>query len=119
MRETSRCTLRVRVIRETDRPPTLQTVNPLQIVEREMNLKTGREIAAIGIRLADDAYMAWLGAEFDAEQALRVWREGRGRPEGAYHAYRAAADREEAAARDLERLLDLTCVCEEALVVAE
>jgi hypothetical protein len=85
-----------------------------------MDFNTGREIALIGIRLLDDAYMAWVAAEFDSEQALRAWFEGvAGQRGAAYQAYRAAIDREEAAARDLRRLHDLTAVCIEALVVAE
>jgi hypothetical protein len=83
-----------------------------------MDFKTGRDIAIIGIRLLDDAYLAWVAAESDAELALRNWCEGAD-GQRAYQAYRAAADREEAAARDLERLHQLSAVCLEALVVAE
>jgi hypothetical protein len=84
-----------------------------------MDFKTGREIALIGIRLLDDAYMAWAAAESDAEAALDAWSEGvLGPRQAAYHAYRAAVDREEAAARDLQRLNELTEVCLDALVEA-
>jgi hypothetical protein len=79
-----------------------------------MNIETGREIALIGIRLLDDAHMAWEAAEAEAEDALCAWTEG-GRHEAAYEAYRAAVDREEAAARDLERLHELIEICAEAL----
>jgi hypothetical protein len=85
-----------------------------------MDFDTGREIALIGIRLLDDAYIAWIAAESEAEQALRAWFEGvAGQRGAAYHAYRAAVDREEAAACDLQRLHELTAVCVGALVVAE
>ena len=85
-----------------------------------MNFNPGREIAVIGIRLLDDAHMAWFAAEVEAERALRAWWEGLGGQHGAaYHAYRAAVDREEAAARDLERLHELTADCLEVLVAAE
>jgi hypothetical protein len=87
-------------------------------MSENMDFKTGREIALIGIRLLDDAYMSWVAAESEAEEALRVWFEGNDGPQ-AHHAYRAAVDREEAAARDLQRLHELTTVCLEALVVAE
>jgi hypothetical protein len=80
-----------------------------------MNVDTAQEIGMIGILLLDDAYMAWVAAEADAEQALRAWSEGgAGEPQAAYHAYRAAVDREEAAARDLQRLHELTAICVEA-----
>jgi hypothetical protein len=85
-----------------------------------MDFKTGREIALIGIRLLDDAYMAWVVAESEAGKALRAWREGvTGCHMASYQAYRAAVDREEAAAHDLQRLHELMAVCLEALVVAE
>ena len=38
-----------------------------------MTEKLGREVAEIGVRLLDDAYMAWLAAESECEQALRGW----------------------------------------------
>ena len=81
------------------------------------DLNSGREIALIGIRLLDDAYMAWQAAELDAEQSLRAWCDGG--HEAAYQAYRAAVDREEAAARDLERLHELTGVCMDAILPDE
>jgi hypothetical protein len=79
-----------------------------------MIFETSREMAMIGIRLFDDAHMAWEAAEVEAEQALRAWCDD-GRP-AAYQAYRAALDREEAAARDLERLHELLQVCAQAIV---
>ena len=74
-----------------------------------MNAPTGtdvrRAVMDIGIRLADDAYMAWSMAEEHCAAALRAWSAaGTGRRAAARAAYRAALDREEAAARDLERL---------------
>jgi hypothetical protein len=70
------------------------------------------ELAEIGVRLVDGAYMAWLVAERECEQAIRAWQEER---PGAYWSYRAALDREEAAARDLQRLSELASPCRDAL----
>lgn len=71
------------------------------------------ELAEIGIRLVEDAFMAWYCAENEADRALRAWLDG---PDGdVYFAYRAALDREEAAARDLQRLTTLTRPAEELL----
>ncbi|MBV9714341.1 MAG: hypothetical protein JOZ64_03095 [Solirubrobacterales bacterium] len=70
------------------------------------------ELAAIGVRLFDDAYLAWFSAESESENALRAWWESTGsRRSTAYAAYRAALDREEAAARDLERLWSVSEPC--------
>jgi hypothetical protein len=67
------------------------------------------EAAEIGIRLLDDAYLAWISAESDCEGALQVWfGAGGARRAAAYLTYRAALDREEAAARDLQRLWQLS-----------
>jgi len=75
------------------------------------------ECAAIGVRLLDDAYLAWFSAESECEQALRAWFAARGGERtGVYLAYRAALDREEAAARDLERLWRLAEPLRETLV---
>jgi hypothetical protein len=70
------------------------------------------DLAEIGVRLIDDAYLAWLTAARDSECAMAAWSEGR----DSYWAYRAALDREEAAARDFERLSDLARPCRDALV---
>jgi hypothetical protein len=112
------------LIRALERSPTVRTVNQpdeaLGDIADNMDFKTGREIALIGIRLLDDAYMAWVAAESEAGEALRAWSEGAsGRRRAGEHAYRAAVDREEAAARDLQRLHELTAVCLEALVEAD
>jgi hypothetical protein len=73
------------------------------------NPNTSRALAAIAVRALDDAQMTWVAAEVDSERALHAWF-GAGAPQraGAYLAYRAAVDREEAAARDLQRLYELT-----------
>jgi len=65
-----------------------------------------RELAVIGLRLLDDAHAAWAAAESECEAALRDWLDSH-RQAAAYPAYRAALDREEAAARDLERLTEI------------
>jgi hypothetical protein len=65
-------------------------------------------VAAIGIRLVEDAYLAWTAAASESGQALRAWLDAGGaRREEAYPVYRAALDREEAAARDLQRLSEI------------
>jgi hypothetical protein len=77
-----------------------------------MTQETASEVAEIGVRLLDEAYMTWCAAESECEQALHAWFTGasRNRTE-AYCAYRAALDREEAAARDLEKLQQLAQSC--------
>ena len=58
------------------------------------------ELAAIGLRLLDDAYLAWFSAESESEGALRTWWQSTGSSRSvAYAAYRASLEREEAAAR--------------------
>lgn len=77
------------------------------------------QLAAIGVRLLDDAYLAWFSAESECEHALRGWFRGTGAQRAtAYFAYRAALDREEAAARDLERLWQLAEPCRHPLLRA-
>ena len=49
--------------------------------------------------LRDELYAVWDGARRDANAAYDSWRDARGRE--AYAAYRAAADREDAAAAAL------------------
>lgn len=81
-----------------------------------MTGQSGREVAEIGVRLLDDAYMAWFAAESECAQTLRAWFDGTsGKRVEAYFAYRAALDREEAAARDLQRLGELAKPCRESL----
>lgn len=74
------------------------------------------EVAQIGVRLLDDAYLAWFSAETDCEIALRAWFDAAGDRHTAYFAYRAALDREAAAASDLQRLWRLAEPCRETLV---
>jgi len=57
------------------------------------------EVAEIGVRFLDDAYLAWFAAEGECEGALHAWfRSAGAQRTSAYVAYRAALDREEAAA---------------------
>jgi hypothetical protein len=61
--------------------------------------------ATVSARLADGAYMAWRSAEIECDLALGGWHAaGPGLGATAHVAYRAALDREEAAARDFEEL---------------
>ena len=76
------------------------------------------QLAAIGVRLLDDAYLAWFSAETESESALRAWWQSTGSSRAScYAAYRAALDREEAAARDLERLWSLAEPCRSQIAV--
>jgi hypothetical protein len=65
------------------------------------------EVGQIGIRLLDDAYLAWLTAETECERALHFWFQTARGQCAAYLAYVAALDREHAAACDLQRLSEL------------
>ncbi|HTT30145.1 MAG TPA: hypothetical protein VMG37_17135 [Solirubrobacteraceae bacterium] len=77
------------------------------------------ELAEIGIRLLDEAHLAWQRAELECELALEAWYEGSPRlSTDRYLSYRAALDREQAAARDLERLWDLARSGHDALAAA-
>jgi hypothetical protein len=69
---------------------------------------TKQEVVDLSIRLLDDVYMAWFVAERECEHALRKWFQSSRRSPDAYFAYCAALDREEAAAVDLQRLMELT-----------
>jgi hypothetical protein len=63
------------------------------------------ELADIGVRLLHDAYMAWFSAESESHSALCAWWQSSGWSRSLASAvYLAALDREEAAARDFERL---------------
>lgn len=81
---------------------------------------TTRALAVIAVRVLDDAYMTWVAAEVESEHALRGWVEaGERQRAGAYLTYRAAVDREETAARDLQRLSALTHAYQEQLAGSE
>jgi hypothetical protein len=59
----------------------------------------------VSIDLRDEAYLAWLCAEHESGRALQAWLNGGPRRrDDAYLEYRAALEREDAAARDLARL---------------
>lgn len=85
-------------------------------IPSKITRSSSHDLAVIAVRVLDEAHMAWVAAEVDSQQALRAWYDA-GRPQGAgaYLAYRAAVDREEAAARDLQRLSELTQPCQERL----
>jgi hypothetical protein len=84
-----------------------------------MTEELNTELVGIGIRLLDDAYLAWFSAESETDNALWAWRQSTGASRSAASAaYRAALDREEAAARDLERLWTLSQSCRNELTVA-
>ncbi len=71
--------------------------------------RTVRDRGVIAVRVLDDAHLTWVAAEIESEHTLRAWFDADARQRaGAYLAYRAAVDREEAAARDLQRLYALT-----------
>lgn len=78
------------------------------------------DLARIGVRLLNQAYMMWWAAERECEEALRGWSAGtkRGGAE-AYSRYRVALDREEAAARDLQKLHEVTQSCPPSLAPPE
>jgi hypothetical protein len=71
-----------------------------------MHADISAELAAIGVRPLEDAHLVWFTAELESGRALRAWFASSGTGEAAAYAiYRAALDREEAAARALERRL--------------
>jgi hypothetical protein len=78
-------------------------------ISAKLNPTTSRELAVMGVRALDDAHMTWVAAEVESEHAMRAWFDGDApNRAAAYLAYNAAADREEAAANDLQRLCELT-----------
>ena len=89
-------------------------------IPARVNRNTSRDLAVVAVRVLDDAYLTWVAAEVESEHALRAWFDA-GAPQRAraYLAYRAAVDREEVAARDLQRLSDLTQPCQEHLARSE
>jgi hypothetical protein len=66
-----------------------------------------RDVGGIAIRLLDDAYSTWVQAQVECHEALRAWLDADTGNQLAFYVYRAALDREEAAAIDLERLSHL------------
>jgi hypothetical protein len=77
------------------------------------------ELAEIGIRLLDEAHVAWQRAELECERALRTWYESSPRTSAErYRSYRAALDREHVAACDLQRLWELARFGHDALAAA-
>ncbi len=77
------------------------------------------ELAEIGIRLLDEAHVAWQRAELECERALRAWFESSPRTSAElYRSYQAQLDREHAAARDLQRLWELARSGHDALAAA-
>lgn len=72
--------------------------------------------AVIAIRAHDVAHMAWIMAEVESEHALQAWFDTDAPQDAdAYRVYRAAVDREELAADDLQRLSQLTQPAHERL----
>ena len=73
-----------------------------------VNRDTSHDLVVIGVRVFDDGYMNWVATEVESEPALRAWFEATATNRGAaYVAYQGTVDREEAAARDLQRLCEL------------
>jgi hypothetical protein len=69
------------------------------------------DVTGIAVRLCDDAYLSWCAADADAEHAQRDWFDATSDERVTrYFAYRAALDREKAAACDLQRLSELSLV---------
>ena len=74
-----------------------------------MTRETTGEGAGSEARLIDDAYMIWVAAATECTQALRTWFTApAANSADAYAIYRAALDREEAAAHDLQLLRTVT-----------
>ena len=85
-------------------------------IPSKINRSSSHDLAVIAVRVLDDAHMTWVVAEVDSDRALHAWFDaGAPKRAGAYLTYRAAVDREEAAARDLQRLSELTQPCREWL----
>ncbi|MEO6858398.1 MAG: hypothetical protein ABI323_07410 [Solirubrobacteraceae bacterium] len=70
-----------------------------------MSEQDQHEAAVEAIFLRDDAHISWADAETECGAALRTWYAAtESRRVSAYAVYLAALEREEAAARDIERL---------------
>jgi hypothetical protein len=70
-----------------------------------MTKKREEELVDASTLVSGEVYLAWFVAAAESARALRAWLDGSAREHGAlYGAYRAALDREEAAACNLQRL---------------
>jgi hypothetical protein len=74
------------------------------------------KLAELRVAPLDDAHLAWFIAESECAEALRAWREGCDDVDLAFCCYIAALDREESAARHLERLWKLSEPCAPTLM---
>ncbi|MGZ4165094.1 MAG: hypothetical protein ACXVR1_01075 [Solirubrobacteraceae bacterium] len=91
---------------DTHSTPTAETAAPTEAESPELQLS----------RL-DDAHLAWFIAETECAQAFQAWRAGTGNDaDMAFCSYLAALDREESAARYLERLWNATEACAPTLM---
>jgi hypothetical protein len=89
--------------------PSTQPEEHHMAIPARINRNIRHDLAVIAVRVLDDAHMTWVAAEVASEHALRAWFDAdTPQDAGAYQAYRAAVDREEAAASDLQRLSELT-----------
>ena len=69
------------------------------------------ELAEAGVRMLDEAHLSWSLAILECEDALHTWRDAHPTERRTANlSYRAALDREEAAARDLERVTALVAL---------
>jgi hypothetical protein len=80
-----------------------------------INRKTSRDWAAIAVRVLDDAYDVGRGTGRVRARAPRVVQRRRVGPRRGVPRIPCSVDREEAAARDLQRLSELTEPCQERL----
>lgn len=84
-----------------------QNTSPTRSTATRSRTPKRDEIVEIGIRLLDDAHGAWQRAELECDQMLEAWFEAPTASVDWYRCYQAALDREEAAARDLQRLWEV------------
>jgi hypothetical protein len=89
-------------------------------IPARIDRSTSRDRGVIAVRVLDDAHLTWVAAEIESEYTLHAWFDADAwQRAGAYVAYRAAVDREEAAARNLQRLYALTEPSQERLERSE
>jgi hypothetical protein len=72
------------------------------MAEAQPSTRGASDVGGIAIRLLDEVYTAWTRAQLECHRAMRAWLDSQDHFD--YCVYRAALDREEAAAVDLERL---------------